>query len=498
MANFTELVNGVRQVFRSGRTVTYEWRRTQLEGMLKLLDENMDKLTDALYKDLHKAKAEAMMMELNMVRNEVINTMNSLTTWMKPEKVKKELINIMDTCYIKSEPYGVVLILGAWNYPIQLSLLPLIGALSAGNCAILKPSEISQNCAQLIEQLIPKYLDNDCVKVVNGGVPETTALLSERFDYIFYTGNNVVAKIVMAAAAKYLTPVTLELGGKSPVYVDRNVNMEVVARRILWGKCSNAGQTCIAPDYVLCSKDVQDQLIEQLKKIIPEFYSENPVESGHYGRIVNERHFQRVKKLMQSGTVAIGGDVKDDERFISPTVLRDVKVTDPAMQDEIFGPVLPIITVGDDNEAIDVINSREKPLALYIFSNNKRVVHNFLNRTSSGGVCVNDTLMHISIPTLPFGGVGHSGVGSYHGKFSFETFSHRRSVMERGLTLDSVNAIRYPPYTEKKLQMVSWLSSQKVKKTGFFSFFPFVIIGTVVAFLFKALGIHGKEVSHTD
>ncbi|KAJ8299201.1 hypothetical protein KUTeg_023261 [Tegillarca granosa] len=322
--------------------------------------------------------------------------MNNLKKWMKPEKVKKGLLNIMDNCYIHREPFGVALIIGAWNYPFHLSILPMIGALAAGNCVILKPSE-------------------ECVKVVNGGVKETEALLSEKFDYIFYTGNSVVGKIVMQAASKHLTPVTLELGGKSPVFVDRHCDLNVVAKRLLWGKCANAGQTCVAPDYVMCTKDTQKELIEKLKLALKEFYPDSPSASKDYGRIINERHYKRVLRLISAGgEVAIGGELNESDKFISPTVLSDVKFSDQIMQEEIFGPVLPIVPVADDKEAIQYINSKDKPLAMYIFTNDKKVKQNFLQNTSSGAFLVNDTMVHGGVITLPFGGVGNSVLDIHH------------------------------------------------------------------------------------
>ncbi|XP_064600056.1 aldehyde dehydrogenase, dimeric NADP-preferring-like isoform X2 [Liolophura sinensis] len=485
MANYTELVSGVRKTFLSGKTKTLAWRRKQLDGILKILTEKKDDIVEALKKDLHKPKMETLVFEVSLATNEVINTMNNLEEWMKPEKVKKGLLNMMDTCYIRREPLGTVLILGAWNYPLQLTLLPLLGALAAGNCAILKPSEVAENTALLLEKLIPQYLDTECVKVVNGGVPETTALLKERFDHIFYTGNSMVAKIVMKAAAENLTPVTLELGGKSPVYIDRGCDLSVVGRRLMWGKVCNAGQTCVAPDYVLCPQDVQEPLIEKLKSALDEFYKGDPAESDDYGRIINKRHFERVKNLLGSGTVAFGGDLKPEELYISPTVIKDVKLDDPVMTNEIFGPLLPIVTVKNEDEAIDIINSREKPLALYVFSTNKNVVDKIVEQTSSGGFCVNDVMVHGGLETLPFGGVGHSGMGSYHGHHTFDTFSHKRACLLKDLKMDNVNQIRYPPYTEKKLSWITWIMQKKPKRSGILSFVPFLLLGTIFAVVFK-------------
>ncbi|XP_063401710.1 aldehyde dehydrogenase family 3 member B1-like isoform X2 [Mytilus trossulus] len=494
MASFTELVNGMKTAFRSGKTKSYEWRRQQLEGVLKLMDENREEITDALKKDLHKPKLEAVVFEIDFCRNDLIETMNNLKEWMKPEKVKKSLANFMDTCYIQKEPFGVALVIGAWNYPIQLTIMPMVGAIAAGNCVLLKPSEVSWNTAQLLEKLIPKYLDNDCVKVVNGGVAETTALLKERYDYVFYTGNTFVGKIVMKAASEYLTPVTLELGGKSPVYVDKNCDLKAVANRLMWGKTCNAGQTCIAPDYVMCTKDVQEQLIQSMKTTLGEFFPDDPSKSESYGRMVNSRHFQRVKKMIDSNqdSIAIGGDTNEKDNYISPTILKDIKFTDAAMNEEIFGPVLPIIPVANEDDAIEHIVSGEKPLAMYVFSNDNTVKDKFRNSTSSGGLVINDTMMHAGVMTLPFGGVGNSGMGAYHGKLTFDTFSHNRACLERELKMESLQSIRYPPYTQRKMGNIRWATTKKLKGRSFMSYVPFFVIGTIAAYVIKVFGLHNK------
>lgn len=483
MANFSGLISGVRAAFQTGKTKSYEWRWQQLNGLVRMIDENRQELTKALYGDLHKPSMESHIFEIEFCKNDAINAMNNLKKWMKPEKVKKGLLNIMDNCYIHREPFGVALIIGAWNYPFHLSILPMIGALAAGNCVILKPSEVALSTAQLLEKILPKYIDNECVKVVNGGVKETEALLSEKFDYIFYTGNSVVGKIVMQAASKHLTPVTLELGGKSPVFVDRHCDLNVVAKRLLWGKCANAGQTCVAPDYVMCTKDTQKELIEKLKLALKEFYPDSPSASKDYGRIINERHYKRVLRLISAGgEVAIGGELNESDKFISPTVLSDVKFSDQIMQEEIFGPVLPIVPVADDKEAIQYINSKDKPLAMYIFTNDKKVKQNFLQNTSSGAFLVNDTMVHGGVITLPFGGVGNSGIGSYHGQFTYETFCHKRACLEKDQRLETVNSIRYPPYSDRKLSIIDWLLKKKVKK---FSVLPFILVSALCAVLFK-------------
>ncbi|KAK3792234.1 hypothetical protein RRG08_035989 [Elysia crispata] len=493
MESYGQMIKDMRSVFLSGKTKSEQWRSTQLKAIVNLIEENSEKLCAALQADLHKHKSEAFITELALCKNDAIHAINHLSEWMKPEKVAKGLMFMMDNACIQKEPLGVALIIGAWNYPVQLTLLPLIGAIAAGNCCIIKPSELSPKTAEFLQEYIPKYLDNDCIKVVNGGVPETTALLKERFDIILYTGNSNVAKIVMEAASKFLTPVILELGGKSPVFIDRNTDLNVVARRLSWGKFLNAGQTCVAPDYVMCPKEVQDELVSSVKTAIDEFFTKDPKSSDSYGRIVNSRHFGRLQKLLEGTKPVIGGDSDEKERFISPTVVTDVQFTDNIMQEEIFGPLLPIITVKDHNEAIEVINSREKPLALYVFTNNKSVREDIRQKTSSGAFVVNDTVLHGGLCSLPFGGVGNSGMGAYHGKHSFDAFSHSKAVLEKSLGMESANSIRYPPYTEAKLGWAGWIMKEKIKKKGIMSFFPFVVMGAMFGLLFKTVGVTASE-----
>jgi len=463
--SYTSVVAAVRAAFDSGRTLKVAWRLEQLHSFLALIENEEDRLAEALYKDLRKCKAEASTMEITYTKNEIIYTINELEKWVKPEKVGKTLATLADTAYIRPEPLGVALVMGAWNYPMQLIFLPLIGALAAGNCAILKPSELAEASCTLLEELIPKYFDKECVQVVSGGIPETTALLKERFDIIFYTGNAMVGKIVMKAAAEFLTPTVLELGGKSPVYVDTSSDLTIAARRIMWGKYLNLGQTCIAPDYVLCHKDIQDNLVTEMKAALLEFFGEAPAESPDLGRMINERHFKRVKALIDnSGSIAHGGKVIEAERFIEPTILVDVKPTDSVMQEEIFGPILPILNIDSAEDAIQFIRKREKPLALYVFSRDNSVTDTMIDRVSSGGLCVNDTIFQGAINTLPFGGVGNSGMGAYHGKLSFDTFSHRRGCMIRAQNMEAVNRIRYPPYSDKKSSWLEWSMADKLNR----------------------------------
>uniref|UniRef100_A0A8C5MU18 Aldehyde dehydrogenase n=1 Tax=Leptobrachium leishanense TaxID=445787 RepID=A0A8C5MU18_9ANUR len=360
-----------------------------------------------------------------------------------------------DSAFIRKDPLGVVLVISPWNYPVQLCLIPLVGAISAGNCAILKPSEISQNTEKVLADLLPRYLDKDCFAVVCGQVEDTTRLLENKFDYIFFTGNPKVGRIIMSAAAKHLTPVTLELGGKNPCYVDDDCDIETTAKRVAWSKFFNAGQTCSAPDYVLCSDGTRDKLMRAIQEAIKAFYGEDPKLSQDLGRIISQRHFHRVCSLLSCGTIVTGGQTDDAERYIAPTLLKDIKETDPVMQEEIFGPILPFLTVGSREEAIKFINQREKPLAVYVYSRDTQVVNEFLDRTGSGGFSANDGLMHSTLMSLPFGGVGESGMGQYHGKFSFDTFSHQRACLLRSQGREKLNEVRYPPYDESLWQLWS-------------------------------------------
>ncbi|KAI4456347.1 aldehyde dehydrogenase [Holotrichia oblita] len=400
-----EYVHVARLAFNTGRTRNLKYRKEQLLKLLKMYQETAEDMVTALYKDLRKPKQESYNTEVDLIINDLKNILDNFKSYTTSDYPPKPLANMCDTVEIKKDPYGVVLIIGAWNYPIQLSLLPVAGAIAAGNCIILKPSEIAVETADYIARTLPKYLDKECYQVFLGGVTETTDLLRERFDYIFFTGSPMVGKIVNEAAAKYLTPVTLELGGKSPAYIDDNTNIELTARRLIWGKMVNAGQTCVAPDYVLCSKNTQDKLLSVVGKIVKEMFGDNVQDSKDVCRIITDRHFNRLINLLNSATVGYGGDYDTQDRYIGPTILIDVKPNDVIMQEEIFGPLLPVINVESVYEAITFINLNEKPLALYIFSKNQKNINLILESTSSGGVTVNDTLMHVVCESLPFGGL---------------------------------------------------------------------------------------------
>uniref|UniRef100_A0A0A1WJM9 Fatty aldehyde dehydrogenase n=1 Tax=Zeugodacus cucurbitae TaxID=28588 RepID=A0A0A1WJM9_ZEUCU len=459
MANFEDIVQRCRTAFTSGKTKDVNFRRKQLENLLKMYEEHENEMISALDADLRRPKQESLVVETEFLKNDIKHILYNLGDWVKPETPEKSLVNLLDDVQIFNDPYGVVLVIGAWNYPLQLLLVPVAAAIAAGNCVVIKPSEISTNCAKFVTEMVPKYLDNDCYPVVSGGPTETAELLKQRFDYIFYTGSTRVGKIIHAAANKYLTPVTLELGGKSPCYIDKSVELRTAVKRILWGKLINCGQTCIAPDYVLCSKEIQEKFIAEAKDVLKEWYGEDIKSSPDLSRIINHNNFQRLLGLMKSGKVAVGGNYDASERFIEPTILTDIKADDPIMQEEIFGPLLPIFTVENAYDAIKFINSREAPLCAYIFTAEAEVQNLFKRDIQSGGMCMNDTIMHYAVDTLPFGGVGSSGMGRYHGKYGFETFTHKKSCLGKDLhPLGELLASgRYPPYSDRKSSLLGFL-----------------------------------------
>ncbi|XP_075568385.1 aldehyde dehydrogenase family 3 member B1-like [Pelecanus crispus] len=461
---YAGLVSRLRAAWLSGKTQPMEYRVAQLEALGRFLDEKKQDILEATALDMRKPPFEAEYSEIILCKNDLHETLNNLSYWMKDEHVDKNLVTRLDSAFIRKDPYGVVLIIAPWNYPINLLLVPLIGAIAAGNCVVVKPSETTKNTERLIAEMLTCYLDNDCFAVVTAGVQETTRLLENKFDYIFYTGSPSVGRIIMTAAAKHLTPVTMELGGKNPCYVSDSCDVQNVARRVAWGRFFNTGQTCVAPDYVLCSAAMQEKLLPALREAITEFYGPNPRDSPDFGRIVGDKHFQRVQALLRSGRVVIGGQTDEKERYIAPTVLVDLQPSDPIMQEEIFGPILPIVIVANMDEAIDFIRSREQPLVVYAFSSNDKVVNQVLEKTSSGGFCGNDTLMHVTLTSLPFGGIGNSGLGMCHGRFTFDTFTHHRGCLLRGMGREALNAFRYPPYNQQKLGII-WAASE-VKRKG--------------------------------
>ncbi len=415
-------------------------RRDVLKHLRKIVFDRQEQIMDALAQDMNKPPLESFASEIIPTLSEIDFALKNLSKWMRPKRVATPRAFFPAKSYIMSRPKGRVLIIAAWNYPFQLSLIPAIGAIAAGNRVVIKPSEMAPQTSSLIKDIFEDDFFNNYFEVVEGGVSETTELLLEKFDHIFFTGGSQVGKVVMAAASNTLTPVTLELGGKSPAIVLSNVDES--AKRIVWGKFFNSGQTCVAPDYVLIDRKLSSQFIERVNFYIQEFYGKIPLGSVDLASIVNERHFNRLKALIDKSEVLLGGEYDRTGLRMSPTVVR----SNPSnMEEEIFGPILPIVEIDDEDEAIEFITSREKPLALYIFSGDRKIQKKVLTQTDAGGVCINDTLIHLSNPHLPFGGIGNSGMGNYHGKYSFDTFSHQKSVMKRSFLFDI--PMRYPPYS---------------------------------------------------
>jgi aldehyde dehydrogenase (NAD+) len=447
VGEIAEIVDRARDAFRSGITGPVEWRMDTLRRLKRALSERALQIEAALAADLGKPAFEAFGTDTGFTMVDIDHTIAHLRSWAAPRTVPTPLNFQPASSRVVREPLGVVCVIAPWNYPVQLTLAPIVAAIAAGNTVVAKPSEVAPATAAVLGDLL-ESLGTDAVSVVQGAVAETTELLAQRFDHIFYTGNGTVGRIVMRAAAEHLTPVTLELGGKSPAIVSSRANLAVAAKRLTWGKFLNAGQTCVAPDYVLVERSVHDELVDGITSTIREFYGSDPQASPDYARIVSDRHVRRLEKFLTSGTVATGGTVDAENRYIAPTVLTDVSRDDPIMQEEIFGPLLPVIPVDSTAEAVELVLAGEKPLALYMFSDDDAEVDHVLSGTSSGGVCVNGTVLQLSNPALPFGGVGESGMGAYHGEAGFLTFTHEKAVFARSTRVDP--PILYPPYTKAK------------------------------------------------
>ena len=441
MESFSDLLKRQRDFFQSGKTKDVSYRIEALTTLGNMVRSNETELMAALKKDLNKSDFDSYISEMGILLEEIRFTLKHIKDWTQPRRVKTAFTQMGSKGYIYSEPYGVALIISPWNYPLQLAIAPLIGAIAAGNCAILKPSELTPETSKLIAELISKTFPAEYISVVQGNAETTQSLLKEKFDYIFFTGSPAVGKVIMEAAAKHLTPVTLELGGKSPCIVHHDANIKLAAKRIAWGKFINAGQTCVAPDYLYVHRDVKDEFIRMFIESIKDLYEEI-VKNGEFTRIVSEKHFNRVTGLLSNGEILHGGNFSIDTLTIEPTVLGGVTWDDPVMQEEIFGPILPILEYDDVQTMIGKINEHPKPLALYIFSESNEFQATILNSISFGGGCVNDTVMHLSSPYLPFGGVGESGIGAYHGRGSFDVFSHQKSILKQTTTFDL--PFRYP------------------------------------------------------
>lgn len=440
-----KMINTQREFFNKGQTRDLDFRLRQLKKLKDVINKYEGSIIESLKKDLGKSLFDSYTTEIGFVISDIDFMVKKLRSFASPQKVKTPMLYFGATSYIVPEPLGNVLIIGPWNYPFQLILSPLVGAIAAGNCVVLKPSEYAPNTSSIVGMVIKEAFKDEYVSVIKGGAEEASVLLEQKFDHIFFTGGTSIGRKVMEAAAKHLTPVTLELGGKSPCIVHEDTNIENAARRIAWGKYLNAGQTCVAPDYLLIHKNIKTRLIENIKKSVTEFYGEEPKGSEYYGRIINEKHFDRLIKLFKQGDVVLGGKSDRSISYISPTIMDSVQMDGPIMKDEIFGPILPLIEYKDIEEVIAFINDRPKPLALYLFSNYKKVQDTVIAQTTSGGACINDTISHITSKYLPFGGVGESGMGNYHGKASFDTFSHLKSVLRNQLAVDI--KLKYPPYS---------------------------------------------------
>ena len=450
----SDLLAKQRHFFQTGKTKNIAFRIEQLQILKQSILTNEAAITKALKADLHKSEFEAYMTEMGLCLAEIDYAIKNIKSWTKPQKVATPITQFLATSQIYSQPLGVVLIIGPWNYPLQLMITPLIGAIAAGNCTILKPSEIAVNTGQLLAKLVQQNFDPAFITVITGDKETSQYLLAEKFDHIFFTGSTEVGKMVMAAAAKQLTPVTLELGGKSPCIVEADTQLEYTARRIVWGKFINAGQSCVAPDYLLVNQTIKSALLKQIQNWIQKLFGDNPATSPDYGRIINQNHFQRLSQFLVTGEIVVGGETDIEDLYIAPTVIDGVDWDDAVMQEEIFGPILPVIEYSDLSEAIALVNSKPKPLALYFFSHNSQKQQRILQETFSGGVCINETMMHLGVPELPFGGVGASGMGRYHGKASFDTFSHQKSVLNKSFLIDV--PLRYAPY-QGKLKLLKWL-----------------------------------------
>ncbi|KAG0002690.1 Aldehyde dehydrogenase [Entomortierella chlamydospora] len=468
LSDIPKIVSNLRSAYHAGVTRSLEYRKQQLRGLYNLISENDAAIRDAVFKDLHKPPAELMIGESGMVKQECIDAIKNLDKWAANRAVKTGIVNKFDNVHIRKDPLGLVLIIGAWNYPLNLLLAPAVGAIAAGNTVVLKPSEVAPNTAALLTKLLHLYLDQRAYRIINGAVEETSLLLEHKFDHIFYTGSGQVGKIIMGAAAKHLTPVTLELGGKSPAFVSRDVDIAITARRLAWGKFFNCGQTCIAPDYLIVERGIEDKLVEAFNASIQEFYGSDVSKSASYGRIVNKNHFLRLKSLLDQskGKIVAGGELDEDDLFMSPTVVLGVDKDDKLMEGEIFGPILPIMLVDRLVEGVKHVNRGDQPLALYVFSKNKKAIDYILDHTRSGGVVVNDALVHFIVSNLPFGGTGPSGIGNYHGKRSFDVFSHERSALIKTMGMEKLNDLRYPPYTEKKTRWLDWFLFDKASFSG--------------------------------
>lgn len=442
MSRYEKVFQRQKEFFKTGQTKSYKFRKRSLEKLREIIIANEHNIMNALRKDLNKSAFEAYSTEIGVVLNEIRFVMKHLRKWMKPKRVKTPITHFGSSSYIYPEPYGVSLIISPWNFPFQLTISPLVGAIAAGNCVIIKPSEFTSYTSKLMAKIIKENFGSEYVTVIEGGVKTNQALLKKPFDHIFFTGSPHVGKIIMKEASKHLTPITLELGGKSPCIVHEDSNISIAAKRIAWGKFLNAGQTCIAPDYLYVHKNIKDKFLPVLREKIYELYGNSILLNEDYSNIINEKHFERLKKLLKKGTIYFGGEMDENRLKIEPTIITDVSWDDPVMKEEIFGPILPILPYKNINEVYEGIENNPKPLALYVFTESEEIAQEFLERISFGGGCINDTVYHFANPHLPFGGVGTSGIGAYHGKESFKAFTHYKGVLKQTTSFDI--PFRYP------------------------------------------------------
>jgi aldehyde dehydrogenase (NAD+) len=479
--NIAGTVADLRRAFNTGKTKDLAWRKQQLRQLIKLVSENEKELVAALHKDLSTPRIQISIVDASAVITDAEEVIENIDSWAKSKSVSLPLTSQPAKGYTVREPYGISLIIGAWNFPVQLLGVPLVGAIAGGNCVLLKPSEVAVNASAFWAKYIPKYMDNECIKVIEGGVTETTEILKQKFDVILYTGNSMVGRIVMKAASEHLTPVILELGGKNPCIVSEDCTaLEVAASRICWGKFLNVGQICLSPDSIYIHERHYDKMIELFKKKIHEFYGNDPFTAVDYSRVINERHVDRVAKLLEGQKITYGGKVDRQNRYIEPTIVENAPKDSPICQEEIFGPVMNLIKYSNLDDLLKEIQTKPKPLAFYLFSNSQKTIKKVVKETSSGGLCVNDVLVQGQV-ALPLGGVGESGMGCYHGKYSFKAFTHRKVVVERGTSMDP--AVRYPPYNDAKFKMFSFFTFKAGKIVKKIAALKYVVLIAGLAYL---------------
>lgn len=454
-----EKIERLRLTFLSGKTKPLSWRRTQLLALLRMFEEREEEYNAALKADLRKSDFECYATEIGFLQREIGHALDDLGKWASPRKTPSPVFLQPSVSHVIFEPLGVSLIMGAWNYPLQLTIGPLVAAIAAGNAAVIKPPRTAKATFAAMARILPEYLDAEVFLVIGDDTPNDL-ILNQRWDKIFFTGSAEVGRIVMQAAVKNLTPVTLELGGKSPAIVDETANLKVAARRLVQGKFFNAGQTCVAPDYILAHEKILDALVVELVKVLREFYGDDPQKSDEYDRIINTKQFDALVEYFKDGEIVCGGQSNRDERYIAPTILKNVSLESPVMQNEIFGPIFPVLPVKSVDEALEFVQKRDKPLAFYFFTEDQELAEKVITNSTSGGACINETLNHVVVPGLPFGGVGNSGMGKYHGEWGFREFSNARALLNHGTSFDP--AVRYPPYSEQKITLMKKLMNMHV------------------------------------